>query len=164
MLYVYVHLHLQNWVTNLFLFLESFSRLRLMQIFVFCFMKFYDRHAQLHGISGYPWVGWDQQLCNGYTSKITWVDGKTEAGGYIHFYPHVVITKSVSKWYIVPFKPLHWFFTISKESLTFDIFLQNVNTLTILVMGKGGVGKSSTVNSIIGERAVSVSPFQVLIS
>ncbi|XP_038876609.1 translocase of chloroplast 34 [Benincasa hispida] len=37
---------------------------------------------------------------------------------------------------------------------------QNVNTLTILVMGKGGVGKSSTVNSLIGERAVSVSPFQ----
>ncbi|KAK6121763.1 hypothetical protein DH2020_044492 [Rehmannia glutinosa] len=28
----------------------------------------------------------------------------------------------------------------------------NVNTLTILVMGKGGVGKSSTVNSIIGEQ------------
>lgn len=36
-----------------------------------------------------------------------------------------------------------------------------MNTLTILVMGKGGVGKSSTVNSIIGERAVSVNPFQV---
>ncbi|KAI3511613.1 hypothetical protein L1887_18768 [Cichorium endivia] len=32
--------------------------------------------------------------------------------------------------------------------------------LTILVMGKGGVGKSSTVNSIIGERAVAVSAFQ----
>lgn len=55
------------------------------------------------------------------------------------------------------------FFTISKDSLAFDIFLQNVSTLTILVMGKGGVGKSSTVNSIVGERAVSVSPFQVLI-
>ncbi|KAJ7954543.1 Translocase of chloroplast [Quillaja saponaria] len=37
---------------------------------------------------------------------------------------------------------------------------ENVNTLTILVMGKGGVGKSSTVNSIIGERAVSISAFQ----
>ncbi|KAG6637956.1 hypothetical protein CIPAW_10G001500 [Carya illinoinensis] len=37
---------------------------------------------------------------------------------------------------------------------------ESVNTLTILVMGKGGVGKSSTVNSIIGERAVSVNPFQ----
>ncbi|KAL4561061.1 hypothetical protein LXL04_033223 [Taraxacum kok-saghyz] len=32
--------------------------------------------------------------------------------------------------------------------------------LTILVMGKGGVGKSSTVNSIFGERAVTVSAFQ----
>lgn len=36
-----------------------------------------------------------------------------------------------------------------------------MDTLTILVMGKGGVGKSSTINSIIGERAVSVNPFQV---
>lgn len=33
--------------------------------------------------------------------------------------------------------------------------------MTILVMGKGGVGKSSTVNSILGERAVTVSTFQV---
>ncbi|XP_062111854.1 translocase of chloroplast 34 isoform X1 [Humulus lupulus] len=38
--------------------------------------------------------------------------------------------------------------------------IENVSTLTILVMGKGGVGKSSTVNSLIGERAVSISPFQ----
>ncbi|PSS34395.1 Translocase of chloroplast like [Actinidia chinensis var. chinensis] len=37
---------------------------------------------------------------------------------------------------------------------------ENVSTLTILVMGKGGVGKSSTVNSIIGERVVTVSAFQ----
>ncbi|XP_042482735.1 translocase of chloroplast 34-like [Macadamia integrifolia] len=37
---------------------------------------------------------------------------------------------------------------------------ENVSTLTILVMGKGGVGKSSTVNSIIGERVVAVSAFQ----
>ncbi|KAF9610868.1 hypothetical protein IFM89_025330, partial [Coptis chinensis] len=36
---------------------------------------------------------------------------------------------------------------------------ENVNTLTILVMGKGGVGKSSTVNSLIGERVVAVSAF-----
>ncbi|GAB4853219.1 Translocase of chloroplast [Ancistrocladus abbreviatus] len=37
---------------------------------------------------------------------------------------------------------------------------ENVNTLTILVMGKSGVGKSSTVNSLIGERVVAVSAFQ----
>lgn len=41
--------------------------------------------------------------------------------------------------------------------------MQNVSILTILVMGKGGVGKSSTVNSIIGEKAVAVSTFQVLV-
>lgn len=37
---------------------------------------------------------------------------------------------------------------------------ENVNTLTVLVMGKGGVGKSSTVNSILGERVAAVSAFQ----
>ncbi|CAN6284992.1 unnamed protein product [Urochloa humidicola] len=37
---------------------------------------------------------------------------------------------------------------------------ENVTTLTILVMGKGGVGKSSTVNSIVGERVATVSAFQ----
>ncbi|XP_008812711.2 translocase of chloroplast 34, chloroplastic-like [Phoenix dactylifera] len=37
---------------------------------------------------------------------------------------------------------------------------EDVSTLTILVMGKGGVGKSSTVNSIIGERVAAVSAFQ----
>ncbi|KAI4383032.1 hypothetical protein MLD38_008913 [Melastoma candidum] len=37
---------------------------------------------------------------------------------------------------------------------------QDVSSLTILVMGKSGVGKSSTVNSIVGERAVAVSAFQ----
>ncbi|KAG5041884.1 hypothetical protein JHK87_005799 [Glycine soja] len=39
---------------------------------------------------------------------------------------------------------------------------ENVNSLTILVMGKGGVGKSSTVNSIIGDRVVSINPFQTI--
>ncbi|KAL5199792.1 hypothetical protein ABZP36_020995 [Zizania latifolia] len=37
---------------------------------------------------------------------------------------------------------------------------RNVSTLTILVMGKGGVGKSSTVNSIAVERVATVSAFQ----
>ncbi|KAG1330575.1 Translocase of chloroplast 34, chloroplastic [Cocos nucifera] len=37
---------------------------------------------------------------------------------------------------------------------------ENVSTLTILVMGKGGVGKSSTVNSIMGEGVAAVSAFQ----
>ncbi|AQL08164.1 translocon at outer membrane of chloroplast34 [Zea mays] len=37
---------------------------------------------------------------------------------------------------------------------------EDVSTLTILVMGKGGVGKSSTVNSIVGERIATVSAFQ----
>ncbi|KAG8477550.1 hypothetical protein CXB51_030906 [Gossypium anomalum] len=37
---------------------------------------------------------------------------------------------------------------------------KNINTLTILVMGKGGVGKSSTINSLIGEQVVRVTAFQ----
>lgn len=37
---------------------------------------------------------------------------------------------------------------------------ENVGTLTILVMGKGGVGKSSTLNSILSERVVATSAFQ----
>lgn len=37
---------------------------------------------------------------------------------------------------------------------------ESVDTLTILVLGKGGVGKSSTVNSIVGERVAIVSAFQ----
>ena len=39
-----------------------------------------------------------------------------------------------------------------------------MNSLTVVVMGKGGVGKSSTVNSLIGEQVVRVSPFQVCVS
>ncbi|GLJ07532.1 hypothetical protein SUGI_0069210 [Cryptomeria japonica] len=35
---------------------------------------------------------------------------------------------------------------------------EDVNSLTILVMGKGGVGKSSTVNSFVGERAKAMRP------
>lgn len=31
----------------------------------------------------------------------------------------------------------------------------------MLVLGKGGVGKSSTVNSLIGERVAVISAFQV---
>ncbi|XP_074284723.1 translocase of chloroplast 34-like [Silene latifolia] len=37
---------------------------------------------------------------------------------------------------------------------------ENVDSLTILVLGKSGMGKSSTINSVIGERVVSVSAFQ----
>ena len=49
------------------------------------------------------------------------------------------------------------------ENLRTDhkVFLQNVDTLTVLVLGKGGVGKSSTVNSLLGERVAAVSAFQV---
>lgn len=37
---------------------------------------------------------------------------------------------------------------------------QNKTSLTVLLLGKGGVGKSSTVNSLVGERVVNVSAFQ----
>ncbi|CAM6065019.1 unnamed protein product [Sphagnum tenellum] len=37
---------------------------------------------------------------------------------------------------------------------------QSVDTVTVLVLGKGGVGKSSTVNSLIGERVAVISAFQ----
>ena len=45
--------------------------------------------------------------------------------------------------------------------MCFTGFLQNKESLTVLVVGKGGVGKSSTVNSIVGERVTVVSAFQV---
>jgi putative ribosome biogenesis GTPase RsgA len=41
------------------------------------------------------------------------------------------------------------------------VSLQNASSLTILVLGKCGVGKSSTVNSIVGERVAAASAFQV---
>ncbi|OAY62036.1 translocase of chloroplast 33, chloroplastic isoform X2 [Manihot esculenta] len=41
---------------------------------------------------------------------------------------------------------------------------EGVSTLTILVMGKGGVGKSSTVNSLIGERVANVNSFSSEVS
>ncbi|OAE33835.1 hypothetical protein AXG93_3559s1010 [Marchantia polymorpha subsp. ruderalis] len=37
---------------------------------------------------------------------------------------------------------------------------QSMESLTVLVLGKGGVGKSSTVNSLVGERVAVVSAFQ----
>lgn len=37
---------------------------------------------------------------------------------------------------------------------------QNVETLTVLVLGKGGVGKSSTVNSMVGEKVTAANAFQ----
>uniref|UniRef100_A0A251KRD9 AIG1-type G domain-containing protein n=1 Tax=Manihot esculenta TaxID=3983 RepID=A0A251KRD9_MANES len=41
---------------------------------------------------------------------------------------------------------------------------KGVSALTILVMGKGGVGKSSTINSLIGERVVNVNAFSSEVS
>ncbi|VVB13272.1 unnamed protein product [Arabis nemorensis] len=37
---------------------------------------------------------------------------------------------------------------------------EDVSSLTVVVMGKGGVGKSSTVNSVMNEKAAAVSTFQ----
>lgn len=36
-----------------------------------------------------------------------------------------------------------------------------METLTVLVLGKGGVGKSSTVNSMVGEKVTAANAFQV---
>jgi GTPase SAR1 family protein len=38
--------------------------------------------------------------------------------------------------------------------------VQDKDSLNILVLGKGAVGKSSTVNSVVGERVATVTPFQ----
>ncbi|KAF2562473.1 hypothetical protein F2Q70_00015909 [Brassica cretica] len=54
-----------------------------------------------------------------------------------------------------------WVSAISKLIEFFAKLKQkDMNSLTVVVMGKGGVGKSSTVNSLIGEQVVRVSPFQ----
>lgn len=42
----------------------------------------------------------------------------------------------------------------------FLLHVQDKDSLNILVLGKGAVGKSSTVNSIVGERVATVTPFQ----
>ncbi|CAN1309617.1 Translocase of chloroplast 33, chloroplastic [Linum perenne] len=55
-------------------------------------------------------------------------------------------------------------FPVATQDKLVDLFgklkEQGIDTLTILVMGKGGVGKSSTVNSLIGERVMNVNSFQ----
>ncbi|XP_039025135.1 translocase of chloroplast 33, chloroplastic-like isoform X2 [Hibiscus syriacus] len=55
-------------------------------------------------------------------------------------------------------------FPVATQTKLFDLLgklkQENVNTLTILVMGKGGVGKSSTINSLLGEQVVRVTAFQ----
>ncbi|GER50860.1 translocon at the outer envelope membrane ofchloroplasts 34 [Striga asiatica] len=54
-------------------------------------------------------------------------------------------------------------FPYASREKVFEMFAklrkQNAYTVTILVMGKGGVGKSSTINSIIGERVVPAGAF-----
>ncbi|XP_018490495.1 translocase of chloroplast 33, chloroplastic isoform X3 [Raphanus sativus] len=55
-------------------------------------------------------------------------------------------------------------FPAATQEKLFEFFAKlkqkDMNSLTVVVMGKGGVGKSSTVNSLIGEQVVRVSPFQ----
>lgn len=48
----------------------------------------------------------------------------------------------------------------SLQSLLGELHEDNRDTLTILLLGRGGVGKSSTVNSIFNERAASSMAFQ----
>ena len=86
-----------------------------------------------------------------YTNKIVRVVGQIEARGFYK-----------------PFNPYH-LLSLLNNIFTKDCFycckkFQNVNTLTILVLGKGGVGKSSTINSLIGEQVVRVNAFQVSIA
>ncbi|CAD5311508.1 unnamed protein product [Arabidopsis thaliana] len=55
------------------------------------------------------------------------------------------------------------FFGKLKQKVCFVVVVPvslDMNSMTVLVLGKGGVGKSSTVNSLIGEQVVRVSPFQ----
>ncbi|KAK9690830.1 hypothetical protein RND81_09G156800 [Saponaria officinalis] len=55
-------------------------------------------------------------------------------------------------------------FPVATQNKLFELLgklnQENVDSLTILILGKGGVGKSSTVNSVVGERVVAVSAFQ----
>ncbi|KAG2321809.1 hypothetical protein Bca52824_015022 [Brassica carinata] len=50
--------------------------------------------------------------------------------------------------------------TISDGEIHCFVSSMDMNSLTVVVMGKGSVGKSSTVNSHIGEQVVRVSAFQ----
>ncbi|EFH48338.1 predicted protein, partial [Arabidopsis lyrata subsp. lyrata] len=56
-------------------------------------------------------------------------------------------------------------FPVSTQEKLIEFFLRIAGyelnySMTALVLGEGCVGKSSTVNSLIGEQVVHVSPFQ----